>query len=88
MEKKPSQMTQEEIWSHKWPARPSNCLVTHYIGTFSEGDIAKQAEDKIVKVAQSDNGFPELKYTNYRPTKSGRIEVYISNQETEFTREA
>jgi len=86
MEKKPSQMTQEEIWSFKWPARPADCLVTHYVGTFTESDIAKKAEDKVIQVLKSKDGFPELQYTNYRPTKSGKVEVYVSNQETPFTR--
>jgi len=74
--------------THKWPARPENCLVTQYIGTFSESDIAKQAEGQMVKLLQDKDHFKELKYTNYRPTKSGMVQVYISNKETEFTRKA
>ena len=86
MEKKPSQMTLAEILSYKWPKRPANCVVAHYIGTFSKDAIDKQEENELVKAVQAERFFPNLKYTNYRPTKSGKIEVYVSDKETPFTR--
>lgn len=59
---------------------------SQYIGTYSKSDIAKRAELAVVNDVQSDSKFPTLKYTNYRDTKDGRIEVWISSYETPFTK--
>ena len=56
--------------------------VTHYIGAFTDTKNA----DNIIKHLQSNDGFPNLKYVNYRPTKDNkRTQVWLSTFKGEYT---
>jgi len=57
----------------------------HYVGTYTESQLNGTVVNSIINSLQDQQHFPNLQYINHRPTKSGKIEVWLSEEKGTYT---
>ena len=57
----------------------------HYVGTFNESQLNGSAVKNIICSLQDEQHFPNLKYINHRVNKVGKTEVWLSEEEGQYT---
>ena len=57
----------------------------HYVGTYTESQVKGSEVNRIINMLQDEQHFPNLKCINHRTTKSGKIEVWLSEDKGNYT---
>jgi len=57
----------------------------HYVGTYSESQLNSSSVNNIIASLQDEQHFPNLKYINHRVNKTGKTEVWLSEEQGQYT---